>query len=256
MKNLLLSVLLAVAAIWANPSAKWSAFNFEEGFFGVDTSKYCLIDTTYINCMDGIGLAYYSTLDTNFAVFFYAKSKILVKGTQDAVSFTYQHSAIQVFRYEFMKWQEWGVLDISKDSAQFLIDTFVPDSANAEGTYWIRHECLSDMSLCGVQVEWGGSSANLSRDEAELLPQQKKQDDVDLIDTGSQDSSADTLEVPLLFQDAFSNGVAKGALRGCGYRIFDMNGVLLGRGVWNGSIRHLNGHVILKFDNGFTSILR
>ena len=98
MKNLLLSVLLAVAAIWANPSAKWSAFNFEEGFFGVDTSKYCLIDTTYINCMDGIGLAYYSTLDTNFAVVFYAKLKVLVKGTQDAVSFTYQHSAIQVFR--------------------------------------------------------------------------------------------------------------------------------------------------------------
>lgn len=175
MNKLLFCILLIAMVAWANPSAKWSAFNFDNSFFEVDTSKYCSIDTVLINCMNGSGLAYYSSLDTNFAVFFYAKSKALIKGTQDAVSFSYQHNAIQVFRYEFMKWQEWGVLKISKDSAQFLIDTFAPATANAEGTYWIKHECLNDISLCDVQVEWGSlTDGSLSSEEAALLPPNKR----------------------------------------------------------------------------------
>lgn len=191
MNKIVFCALFFAAAVWANPSVKWSAFNFDKGFFEADTSKYCVIDTVHINCMDGSGLAYYSMLDTNFAVFFYAKSKALIKGTQDAVSFSYRHNAIQVFRYEFMKWQEWGVLGISKDSAQFLIDKFVPEDADVEGTYWIKPECLEDMSQCRAQVEWGAATdGSLSSAEAALLPEKKILAEQPAV-TQSSSSSAD-----------------------------------------------------------------
>lgn len=120
-------------AVWADPSVYRAKIFIEDGFLDVDTTKYCSIDTVYINCMDGTGLAYYSMLDTNFAVFFYAKSKVLINGTKSAVSFSCQHTISQIFRYEFMKWLEWGLLGISKDSAQFLIDFFVPEESDIAG---------------------------------------------------------------------------------------------------------------------------
>ena len=44
--------------------------------------------------------------------------------------------------------------------------------------------------------------------------------------------------------------------QGTGYKIFDMNGIYLYRGTWQGEFKSPSGAVILKFDNGRTALFR
>jgi hypothetical protein len=44
--------------------------------------------------------------------------------------------------------------------------------------------------------------------------------------------------------------------RGTGYKAFDMNGIYLYRGAWNGSFTAHGDPVIFKFDNGRTAVFR
>ena len=70
MRTALFCSLFFVALAWSNIFTVSGSLAFERGYLNIDTTKTCNVDTTYINCSMEDGLAYYSTLDTAFAVFF------------------------------------------------------------------------------------------------------------------------------------------------------------------------------------------
>lgn len=70
MKLLLACIVFLAASAWSSVNFIWTEFQFEKGYLEVDTAKICNVDTTYINCTQDKGLAYYSTLDTGYAAAF------------------------------------------------------------------------------------------------------------------------------------------------------------------------------------------
>ena len=70
MRPILMSIVFLAASAWSSVNLIWTEFQFEKGYLEVDTAKNCNVDTTYINCSQDRGLAYYSTMDTTFAVLF------------------------------------------------------------------------------------------------------------------------------------------------------------------------------------------
>lgn len=127
--------------------------------------------------MNGEGLAYYSQLDTNFAVVFRAESRkleIYAMPLDTTAETTYQHTVAQILRNEFMNLQEWGILDMSRDSAQKLIDQFVKETSEIQFTYrLLKSICETDKSQCRATLKVDGYDGSLTERTYELLPQKK-----------------------------------------------------------------------------------
>ena len=139
MRPILMSIVFLAASAWSSVNLIWTEFQFEKGYLEVDTAKICNVDTTYINCSQDRGLAYYSTMDTTFAVLFNPlitrvqlfKSLNVDEQRQAAAGYDFKMTA--VLRYEFMKWQEWGIIKMTKDSAQRLLDRILPEARDGQG---------------------------------------------------------------------------------------------------------------------------
>ena len=248
-------VFLAVSA-WSSVNLIWTEFQFEKGYLEVDTAKICNVDTTYINCSQDRGLAYYSTMDTTFAVLFNPlitrvqlfKSLNVDEQRQAAAGYDFKMTA--VLRYEFMKWQEWGIIKMTKDSAQRLLDRILPESRDVQGRKIIHKKVCDEemLSACQGEILWGGSgSPGFSEDDVARLPQKKV-----LLNAESKDPG--TTSLPHKFgKDIQGVGnVPPGTI----YKAFDMNGIFLYRGTWNGRFTAQGKPVILKFDNGRTAVFR
>ena len=192
------------------------------------------MDTTYINCSQDRGLAYYSTMDTTFAVLFNPlitrvqlfKSLNVDEQRQAAAGYDFKMTA--VLRYEFMKWQEWGIIKMTKDSAQRLLDRILPESRDVQGRKIIHKKVCDEemLSACQGEILWGGSgSPGFSEDDVARLPQKKV-----LLNAESKDPG--TTSLPHKFgKDIQGVGnVPPGTI----YKAFDMNGIFLYRGTWNG----------------------
>lgn len=164
MRAILCCILFLACLAWSDVNLIWTQFQFEKGYLEVDTAKICNVDTTYINCTQNKGLAYYSTLDTGYAVLFnplITKAQIFKYLNENEQSDAAAGKSVQitaVLRYEFMKWQEWGIIKMTKDSAQRLLDRILPESRDIQGRTIIHKKVCDEESPSSCQGEllWGG----------------------------------------------------------------------------------------------------
>ena len=233
-------LFLAVSA-WSNIFSIDAGISFEKGYLEIDTTKTCNVDTSYINCSLEKGLAYYSTLDTAVAVFFMPRiAKASVYALQSNPN---TRSLTEILRYEFIKWVEWGIIVMTKDSAQRLLDRILPDSLQMNNRHILHKKvCDTDPSQCPNWGPYGGGlSSGLSDEDAARLPQKK--------------ILADTSEKPLRIFEPVTF-MAPSVVPGMRYRVFDLNGVYLYDGTWQGSFKAQGKPVLVRFENGQTAVFR
>lgn len=301
MKVMSFCVAILAALAWSNIFTVSGSLAFERGYLNIDTTKTCNVDTTYINCSMEDGLAYYSTLDTAFAVFFQPRYATGVVTTPSPFTNTvnYSHTFTEVMRYEFMNWVEWGIVVMDKDSAKRLLDRVLPESVNI-GSCSIVHKkvCDDDPSLCNPldMCFGGGAGGGVSDEQAARLPTKKFQIDTDASLQTPQDTSGknpvtespkdtsgatgDTLSAVGDTSGSAADTSAAGALTGVDslgnplrlfetvapaaelvklgtrYRVFDMNGVYLYEGRWQGNFSAQRKPVIVRFANGQSKVFR
>mgnify|MGYP003293036409 FL=1 len=277
MRAILCCILFFACLAWSDVNLIWTQFQFEKGYLKVDTAKICNVDTTYISCTQNKGLAYYSTLDTGYAVLFnplIMKAQILKyldENEQREAAAGRGVKITAVLRYEFMKWQEWGIIKMAKDSAQRLIDRILPESKDIQGRTIIHKKVCDEESPLSCQGEalWGGSgSPGLTEEDAARLPQKKilaesatsvpadtsAKIPVDEQPGDTTSAAEDSLGNPLRFTKAVP--LAGSVTQGMQYRVFDMNGIYLYEDRWQGSIKALGRPVIVRFGNGLTKVFR
>ena len=158
-------------------------------------------------------------------------------------------SLTEILRYEFIKWVEWGIIVMTKDSAQRLLDRVLPDTLQMNNCH-ISHRkiCDTDPSQCPNWGPYGGGmGGGLSDEEANRLPQKKV-----LLNAESENSGRTFLNR----EPRVTNQGVWDVLPGTGYKVFDVNGVYLYQGVWRGEFKSHGRAVILKFDNGRTAVFR
>ena len=252
MKFVFACFLYLAAFAWSNIFSINAGIAFEKGYLEIDTTKTCNVDTTYINCSLEKGLAYYSTLDTAVAVFFVpriASAAVYAQNPLTSKAALPSHTFTQVLRYEFLKWVEWGIIVMTKDSAQRLLDRLLPESENIENRHIVHKKvCDTDPSQCPNWGAYGGGvGGGLSDEDADRLPQKKV-----LLSAGSENPGMTALNRASRMRTL---GTAKIPL-GTGYKAFDVNGVYLYQGVWRGEFKSRGRAVILQFDNGKTVVFR
>jgi len=241
MKLLLACIVFLAASAWSNIFSIDAGISFENGYLNIDTTKTCNVDTSYINCSLENGLAYYSTLDTAVAVFFMPRiAQASVYALQSAPN---TRSLTEVLRYEFIKWVEWGIIVMTKDSAQRLLDRVLPDTLQMNNRHILHKKvCDTDPSQCPNWGPYGGGlSSGLSDEDAARLPQKK--------------ILADTSEKPLRIFEPVTF-MAPSVVPGMRYRVFDLNGVYLYDGTWQGTFKAQGKPVLVRFENGQTAVFR
>ena len=247
MKFVFACFLFFAVSAWSNIFSIDAGVSFEKGYLDIDTTKTCNVDTSYINCSLDYGLAYYSTLDTAVAVFFTPRiAKASVYALQSNPN---TRSLTEILRYEFIKWVEWGIIVMTKDSAQRLLDRILPDSLQMNNRHILHKKvCDTDPSQCPNWGPYGGGlGGGISDEEANRLPQKKV-----LLNAKSENPGRTSLK-----RESRMSSQSVGKIpQGTGYKIFDMNGIYLYRGTWQGEFKSHGRAVILKFDNGRTAVFR
>ena len=269
MKLMLMCIVFLAALAWSNIFSIDAGISFENGYLNIDTTKTCNVDTSYINCSLEKGLAYYSTLDTAVAVFFMPRiAQASVYALQTAPN---TRSLTEILRYEFIKWVEWGIIVMTKDSAQRLLDRVLPDTLQMNNCHILHKKvCDTDPSQCPNWGPYGGGlSSGLSDEDAARLPQKKilaESAEPAPADTSAKDSvgeqpkdssgaAADTSEKSLRIFDP-ATFMAQSVMPGMRYRVFDLNGVYLYDGRWQGIFKAQGKPVLVRFENGQTAVFR
>ena len=241
MKLLLACVVFFTASAWSVVGLWNTSLQFEKNYLNIDTVKTPNVDTLYLRVWLDYGLAYYSTLDTNCAVFSkprIPKINIYCWVPHDSLYYV----MAQVLRYEFMNWQKWGILVMSKDSAQKLIDFIVPESSDIVNMdIFFKKKCEENPKNCYHATGAAGGGSGIPAEDANRLPQKKV-----LLNAESENSGTTSLK-----RDSRMSSQSVGKIPlGMGYKAFDLNGIYLYRGTWLGEFKSPSGAVILKFDNG------
>ena len=276
MKLISMCVLLLAVFAWSNIFSIDAGISFEKGYLDIDTTKTCNVDTSYINCSLENGLAYYSTLDTAVAVFF--MPRIAQASVYALQSNPNTRSLTEILRYEFIKWVEWGIIVMTKDSAQRLLDRILPDSLQMNNRHILHKKvCDTDPSQCPNWGPYGGGSGGgISDEEAARLPQKKvlaESSEPAQADTSAENpigeqptdsvvaqpndsvgvTTPDSTDKPLFISRGAPVG---GSLLGLRYSEFDVNGVFIRSGIWQGSLKATGSTRVVRFENGKTVILR
>ena len=248
MKFLFICIALFAVSAWSNVNLVWTNFQFERDYLEIDSSKICNVDTTYINCSLDKGLVYYSTLDTSYIVIFnplITKVELYKILSKEEMPFS-EDKLAKVLHYEFLKWVEWGIIKMPKDSAQRLMDRIMPESRNLSGTSIVHKKvCDEDLSLCRGTVLWGGGSEGIPEEYVNRLPQKK-------VLLSAESENPGTTSLPHKSSKKIQ-GVGN-VPPGTGFKAFDMNGIYLYRGYWQGLSKLQGRAVILKFENGKTAV--
>lgn len=255
MKLISMCVLLLAVYAWSNIFSIDAGISFENGYLNIDTTKTCNVDTSYINCSLENGLAYYSTLDTAVAVFFMPRiAQASVYALQTAPN---TRSLTEILRYEFIKWVEWGIIVMTKDSAQRLLDRVLPDTLHMNNCHIFHKKvCDTDPSQCPNWGPYGGGSGGgISDEEAARLPQKKVLAESSASEGDSSGIAADTSEKPLRISES-AEFLVESVMPGMRYRVFDLNGVYLYDGTWQGSFKAQGKPVLVRFENGQTAVFR
>lgn len=170
---------------------------------------------------------------------------------------TYQHTVAQILRNEFMNLQEWGILDMSRDSAQKLIDQFVKETSEIQFTYrLLKSICETDKSQCRATLKVDGYDGSLTERTYELLPQKKSSNaTINSSNATTDTNSIDSAGEPLFMKDYIPNETVYRIKPGTPYQLFDMNGNFVGKGIWQGAINVRKTPAIIKFNDGHTKVL-
>ena len=204
----------------------------------------CIKDT-----IDGwppfMGFSYYSTLDTNFVVFVNLfANRITIFRTYKGLFLDANNKTLkEILRHEFMNLQEWNSIDISKDSAETLIDKVVfimlggssvwenmEDSAYTAYTgdigNWYYHDAESEDTFCCAQDV--DSDASMIDNWWTLLPDEKPT-------SISKTRIKNRFRLSRMNHETF---FVEGINEATPYKVFDVNGILLKQGlVQNGVVQ-------------------
>ena len=166
-------------------------------------------------------------------------------------------SLTEILRYEFIKWVEWGIIVMTKDSAQRLLDRVLPDTLHMNNCHIFHKKvCDTDPSQCPNWGPYGGGlSSGLSDEDAARLPQKKILAESSASVGDSSGIAADTSEKPLRISESVTF-MAPSVVPGMRYRVFDLNGVYLYDGTWQGNFKTQGKPVLVRFENGLTAIFR
>ena len=256
MKAVLACVIFFAASAWTAVGVWWANLQFEKGYLNIDSSKVPAVDTLYVNYAPEHGFAYYSTLDTNCAVFsepHVPKIRIYCMFLPDSLYYV----MARVMRYEFMNWQSWGVLNMAKDSAQALIEKIISGDARIVNTDIVfKKKCEDNPLACYFQsgAAGGGTSGGIPEEDMARLPQKKiLADTTASVPADTSASAPDSTDKPLFISRGTS---LDGSLVGLRYNEFDVNGVFIRSGIWQGTIKATGSTRIVRFENGKTVILR
>ena len=209
---------------------------------------------SFINCVKDMtgdytpfmGLAYYSTLDTNFVVFInLINSDIILFRTYIGLSIESGNKKIKdMLKHEFMNLQEWNVIDISKDSAEALIDKIIYYMLGGECEWknmedsiytdsmgdivypsYIHDATCDTIGCCAEEIDGG---AVMIDNWWTLLPDEKPT-------SISKTRIKNRFRLSRMNRKTF---FVEGLDEASPYKIFDVNGILLKQGITeNGEVQ-------------------
>ena len=220
---------------------------FDKGYISLDFGESC--SKSFINCIDSIyiwdsttiftGIAYYSTLDTNYAVFVnFEENEIIMHRISCRSQSVNDLPVKDILRNEFLKLQEWGVVQLTKDSAEHLIDRMIANMTS--DSYDIVGVFYTHGFICDTQWDCGGlpvdGGAIMIDNWWTLLPDDKPT-------SISQTPVANRFNIFRINRGTF---FIEGLNKSSPYKIFDVNGILLKQGITeNGEVQVPKTPVIL-----------
>ena len=252
MKKVLLMVVLFSALLFAaefeNPKSvvrQGTELRLGKKYISFRFGESCFKD--FIQCSDSVhtgdfaifnGIAYYSTLDTNMVVFVdFDNCSIKIHHTLAGLFIRSSYPLKQILKQEFLNLQEWGVFDISKDSASTLIDRIIFEMQGGECDWkgvddtsyinadvdisdvisFTHDEYCDTLECCGSPADGG---AVMVDNWWTLLPE-KKPTSILL------KPSISRLRISRLRPGVF---YGEGFPQATPYKVFDVNGILLKQG--------------------------
>ena len=259
MKKIILTIVFFFVSVFSaefeNPKSvirPGTELCFDSDYLTFQFGKACSND--FINCIkdttDGIppfmGLAYYSTLDTNFVVFVnFAWKCITIFRTYTGLHLDSNNKKLKnILKDEFLNMQSWNTISLTKDSAETLVDKIIysmlggecswqnmEDSIYTEAmgdittpTHYYGKEC--DIESCCAEYPDGGAS--MIDNWWTLLPDEKP-------------TSVFKKRIKNRFRLSSMNHetfFVEGINEATPYKIFDVNGILLKQGlVQNGVVQ-------------------
>ena len=245
MKNVLILFFFFAIILFADEIEKPESnirvgtdLKFDKGYISLDFGESC--SKSFINCIDSIyiwdsttiftGIAYYSTLDTNYAVFVnFEENEIIMHRISCRSQSVNDLPVKDILRNEFLKLQEWGVAQLTKDSAEHLIDRMIAnmtsDSYDVVGVFYTHGIICDTLWDCvGSPVDGG---AIMIDNWWTLLPDEKPT-------SISQTPVANRFNIFRINRRTF---FIEGLDKSSPYKIFDVNGILLKQGITeNGQI--------------------
>ena len=262
MKNVITVLILWTTALFAaefeNPKTNLrfgTELWFENDYLPFQFGDAC--SNSFVNCIKDTsssyenfnGLAYYSTIDTTIVVFVRTEygSKITIFSIYPFTNFSPTGTMLKdVLRTEFMHLQEWGVVNISRDSASNLIDKIIfamtgekcelnsiSDSNYVSitrdiadlGSYYYGAFCDTLYACCGTPVDGG---AVIIDNWWTLLPDEKPT-------SVSKTPIKNRFRLSRMNHETF---FVEGINEATPYKVFDVNGILLKQGITeNGEVQ-------------------
>ena len=260
MKNVITVLILWTTALFAaefeNPQTPLrfgTQLVFGPSYLSFQFGNACSKD--FINCVKDAtssyerfnGIAYYSTIDTNIVVFASVEySKITLFSIYPfSLSSPMGTSLKDLLRTEFMNLQEWGVFDISKDSASTLIDRIIFEMQGGECDWmgvddtsyinadvdisdvisFTHDEYCDTLECCGSPADGG---AVMVDNWWTLLPEKKPT-------SISKTPIKNRFRLSRISRKMF---IVDGLNETVPYKLFDVNGILLKQGlVQNGVVQ-------------------
>ena len=245
MKHVISVLILCVAVVFAeefeNPNSvvrPGTELQFAQDYLSFDFGESC--SKKFIQCSDSVqinddvvfnGIAYYSSLDTNFVVFVdFDASAIIIHYVHSGAFIEYEYPLKDILKQEFIHLQEWKVIQLSKDSAEHLIDRMIAnmtsDSYDIVGVFYTHGIFCDTLWDCGASPVDGG--AVMVPNWWTLLPDEKPT-------SISKTPIKNRFRLSRMNHETF---FVEGINEATPYKVFDVNGILLKQGlVQNGVVQ-------------------
>ena len=240
MKKVLVLVLFLTTMLFSaefeNPKSvvrPGTKLRFAPDYLSFEFGESC--SKKFIQCSDSVyidqyfvfnGIAYYSSVDTNFVVFVnFTTNDIIIHSVQPCVGCLFGDPLEVILKQEFLNLQEWGVVQLTKDSAQSLIDRMIEimscGSYSIDGVYHYQ-DLFCDTSTtfycCEEQADGGAAMID---NWWTLLPDEKPT-------SVSKTPIKNRFRLSRMNHETF---FVEGINEATPYKIFDVNGILLKQGI-------------------------
>ena len=246
MKKYIILVMFFTTILFAdeieNPKSNLrvgTQLKFENGYLQFYFGNVC--SKNFINCINSdastdstvnfTGFAYYSTVDTNYVVFVDINNSDIIMHRVSLRNQSLNDIAVEtILRQEFLNLQEWKVFELSKDSAEHLIDRMIEimscGSFDIYGVFYTHGTYCDTIKGCCKESADGG--AVMVPNWWTLLPDEKPT-------SVSKTPIKNRFSLSRLNRETF---FVEGINDATPYKVFDVNGILLKQGfVQNGVVQ-------------------